>query len=69
MTNVDQIVEETRRQHKKFVGEIESAKRLIKLMERAGVPVTEEKIQIQQLNDQAKAIKTALKKDQQENQD
>lgn len=63
MVDVDQVVQETKLQLKKYKQDIEGAERLEKLLSRAGVPTTEEKIKISEMKDQARMIEKALKKD------
>lgn len=68
MVDVDSVVKETKRNLKKYNEEIAGAERLVKLLERSGLPVTEEKAKIGEMKDQARLVKRALRKDAEENQ-
>lgn len=66
MVSADKVVKETKRNLKRYEGEINNADRLVKLLERSGVPVAEEKVMVSEMKDQRDKIRYALKKDAEE---
>ena len=64
--SVNSTIKEIKKQTSKLEGDVADAKRLVKLLERAGEPVSEHKVRVNQMESKLNQTKSALKKDKKE---